>query len=81
MLVLSGVLQKLSSKVIEIGLGMLLVLLGYGTLFVISGTFSVWGIAAYIMESFTLPLLIPLLLLAIGVLVFLRSLFQQKGEP
>ena len=81
LLVLSGVLQKLSSKVIEIGLGMLLVLLGYGTLFVISGTFSVWGIAAYIMESFTLPLLIPLLLLAIGVLVFLRSLFQQKGEP
>lgn len=84
LLAMGGVLQKLSGKVINAGLGLLLIFIGYGALFMIAGTFSPGGIAACFASSFTLPLLIPLLLFAVGLLLLLKSLFskgiKQKEE-
>ena len=77
LLVLSGKLQKLSGNAIDAGLGMLLVFVSYGALSIVAGSFSPGGIAAYFASSFTLPLLIPLLLFAVGLLMLVRSLFSK----
>lgn len=80
LLAMLGVLQNLSSRLVGASIALLLILASYGALYMISGSASIAGIFAYYVTSFSLPLLIPLLMIAAGLFLFLKSLFFETGQ-
>ena len=63
-------------------LGLFLIGISYGSLAMISSSYSPAGIARYYVESFHIMLLVPLLMIAAGALLLCRSLpFFRKKKP
>lgn len=63
-----------------VGTGLVLIVFGYGALCMIAGTYSIPGIAAYFASSFTVPLFIPLLLIAAGIFLLVKLAFFKKTK-
>ncbi len=59
-------------------LGLILVLLGYGALYLITGAFSIGGILHYYRTSFTFPLVIPPIFLAAGLFTAVTAFMPKK---
>nr|WP_317412239.1 DUF3592 domain-containing protein [uncultured Solibaculum sp.] len=78
LLIFTGVLQKLPPRLMGILIGLVFVLLSWGILYMITGSFSPVGIAQYYASSFSFPLIIPLLLIAAGLLVIVRNLLPSR---
>ena len=69
--------KKKAARIDGVGLaiGLILSLTGWGALCIISGGFSLSGILSFFRTSFTLWLFIPLLMMAVGILQIIRSVF------
>ena len=78
LLIFTGVLQKLPSRLVGIFMGLVLVLLSWLVLYMITGSFSPVGIAQYYASSFSFPLIIPILLIAAGLLLIVRNLLPSR---
>ncbi|BCI60688.1 DUF3592 domain-containing protein [Solibaculum mannosilyticum] len=78
LLIFTGVLQKLPSKLVGIIMGLVLILLSWFVLYMITGSFSPVGIAQYYVSSFSFPLIIPILLIAAGLLLIVRNLLPSR---
>lgn len=60
--------------------GTVTLLTGYGGISIISHTFSIIGIIDYFFASFTPPILIPMLLIAVGIFMIIKSIFFTKSN-
>lgn len=78
LLIFTGALQKLPSRLVGIFMGLVLVLFSWFILYMITGSFSPVGIAQYYASSFSFPLIIPLLLIAAGLLLVVRNLLPSR---
>lgn len=56
--------------------GLIYVLVGYGSVTMISNSFSISGIINYYLTSFTLWMLIPLFLITAGLFTLIKSIFS-----
>lgn len=59
-------------------LGALLVFVGYGSICIISSSFSITGIINYCLTSFTLPMLIPIILVVGGLYSIIQFIFFNR---
>lgn len=58
--------------------GSIIAVMGYGALAIICGSFSPVGIINYLDSSFTLPMIIPFLMIAAGLFSVIKSIFFYK---
>lgn len=59
-------------------LGGFLIVLNYGILYIITGSFSIFSMISYFRTSFMFPMIIPLLLLAAGIFMVVTAFFPDK---
>lgn len=69
-----------SIDLIGIIFGSISSIVGYGALCIICGSFSPVGIIKYFASSFAIPIIIPLLLIAAGVFLVIKSMFFYKSN-
>lgn len=63
-------------------IGFLFMFFSYGMLYMISGEFSISGIVTFYRTSFIFPMIIPIILIAVGGYVFVKSLLSNHNrEP
>lgn len=74
------VMIRVSGKFIRIWAGMILLIVGYGALSIMAGSFSPVKIIEFFFFSFTLFLFIPILLIVVGVFILIVNLFFDKVE-
>lgn len=75
--------KKHSIEIPKLIIGLLLVLFGYGALYMITGALTLTEIIRFYKTSFTLPLFIPPILIAAGLLACFQSVFpsNKKDHP
>lgn len=73
-----GYLQKVSDDTVGMAIGFYFVVVGYGAIYMIIGEYSIKRIFKFFSSSFTLPLLIPILLIVVGIYLFIKSLLFSK---
>lgn len=60
--------------------GLIIAIVGYGTISVICGSFSPVKIINYIDSSFYFPMLIPFLMIGLGLFTVIKSIFLYKNN-
>lgn len=70
--------EKNSVDIMGIIFGSIIAVVGYGAVSIICGTFSPVGMLHYIDSSFTLPMLIPFLMIGVGLFSVIKSIFFNK---
>ena len=70
--------KKLPVDGFRMFLGGFLILLNYGILYIITGSFSIFSMITYFRTSFMFPMIIPLLLLAAGIFMVVTAFFPDK---
>ena len=61
-------------------MGSIVTVVGYGALAFICGSFSPVGMFKYLDTSFTLPLLIPILMVFVGVFAIIKGTIFYKPQ-
>lgn len=74
--------KKKTPKIDGLGIlmGSIVTVVGYGSLAIICGSFSPVGIFNYIDSSFILPMIIPFLMIGVGLLSVIKSIFFYKNN-
>lgn len=72
--------KKVSIDMIGFMIGLSLIICSYGVLYIVTGQVSIKGIVDFYSSSFTVPLLIPIVLIVGGVCFLIYSLFFSKKD-
>ncbi len=75
-----GWLQRISGRIVSVILGIILIFVSYGALYMIAGSLSPAKIFKYFTASFSLPLLIPILMIAAGIYLLIKGVFFSKSN-
>lgn len=77
---MQGWLSKLSGRGADLLFGLVLFAIGWGALYMITGSAWISGIWSYFSTSFTPMLLIPVLLAVVGVFLLVRSILSTVAK-
>ncbi|HIZ16948.1 MAG TPA: DUF3592 domain-containing protein [Firmicutes bacterium] len=75
-----GWLQRLPSRLVPAILGLILIFVSYGALYMIAGSLSPAKIFKYFTVSFSLPLIIPIIMIAAGIYLLIKGIFFSKSN-
>ena len=75
-----GWLNRLSGRLADMIMGFVLIFISWCTLYLITGSLSVLKIFRYYAASFSLPLIIPMLMTAAGIYLLVRAVFLKKDK-
>ena len=74
-----GCFKNFRINILGVVMSLLIIVIGYGALYMITGQYSITGIFEFFLSSFSFFLLIPVFMIVVGIYALIANLFFHKN--